>query len=247
MVVDQSSTTDMARALLEDLEHFDEVLSRNKPNRGEVRRLSASLYRFLIEGDLKKVASNRIGRVMIRCPQNKLLMKQAEKNRFIFWGSGGAQIFGVYQRGFSVGNPNMHRAPGNMPENFHPTETVDLQVDSFIKQYIILLQGIWIERRDLIKFMRNKGSVAHSGQPETSKDFCLKQIQRMVKYGVSESGIPQFSFNPEALISEIGGFGYDGHSIDPVLFELLSSAKFIAESPDVLKLKEVIKAEQIAA
>lgn len=79
-------TKGQAVALLEDLAHFREILSRPNPFRGDLRRISATLRRLLIERSITMVAGPRIGRLHFLIDDNK-------KMRFdlmvLYFGGGG--------------------------------------------------------------------------------------------------------------------------------------------------------------
>ncbi len=91
----RETTREAAAAFIEDMEHFREVLKRTDPIRGELRRLSGALRRLLVERDIAKIATPRIGRIMIAAPDNKPLLKAGEKAPYLFVGSGGIDAFGM--------------------------------------------------------------------------------------------------------------------------------------------------------
>jgi hypothetical protein len=47
----------------------------------------------------------------------------------------------------------------------------------------------------------------------------------------------------DAVFQPKPDFAYSTSSIDPVLFELMCAARFFVESPDIIRLEEVIRAE----
>jgi hypothetical protein len=77
-----AETRDAAVALLEDLEHIRMICGRDEPSRDELRRLSATLRRILIDSDLTKVAAPRLGRILLLAPDNKPLVKSNTKTPY---------------------------------------------------------------------------------------------------------------------------------------------------------------------
>ena len=59
-------TASTAQALVDDLAHIRFLENTKELTAGDVRRLSASLRRILVEQDLKNVATPRVGRIHLR-------------------------------------------------------------------------------------------------------------------------------------------------------------------------------------
>jgi hypothetical protein len=172
------ATREAAAALSEDMQHIREILNRIDPDRGEVRRLSSILRRLLIDngGDLRNISAPRIGRLMFFAPDNKPVYK-ADKNRpYAFFGSGGVQAFGIHLRAAAV----EAAARPQQLEEFDPKRFIPLQMDNFLSQHVLCLQGRWITRRDAIKYMANIASGVHSGAPKTEIE------QTIAEYGAQQ-------------------------------------------------------------
>jgi hypothetical protein len=143
-----ASTRPAAIAVLEDLQHFRDVLKRPQPSGGELRRLSALLRRILVDRDITTVAAPRMGRIEFKAPDNNPYYKMAQQVRFRFFGSGGAEAFGAFIRALSgyYGSPMM-------PIGFHPDKTVPLRLDNFLQQRVLCFEGDWASRGDVIKYI----------------------------------------------------------------------------------------------
>ncbi len=242
-----AETTEMAAALVEDLTHMRELTSKIDPNRGELRRLSGTLSRLLIERDLSNVAAPRTERVTIRCPNNQEFYRHTRKHNLPLFCSGGGTAFGIQQRGMMV---NEGRRPIDVP-NLDMDAMVDLRIDNFLRQDILCLHGDWANRQDVILYIRHIGFGVHSGTPRQSQErkFAIVQnVKNCVSLGKtkmpgSDEYAASISINMDAIAMRQREFRYDPEGIDPVLFELLCMAEFICNSPDVHNLETVIRQE----
>ena len=153
-------TKGMAAALIEDLQHMRDITEKTDPDRGELRRLSGTLARLLIERDLSNVAAPRVERVVIRSPDNQEFYRHTRKQNLPLFCSGGSAAFGVYQRA-SIVNEGSRALP--LP-NIDLEATVDLQIDNFLRQDVLCFHGEWANRQDVILYVRHIGFGVHSGK-----------------------------------------------------------------------------------
>lgn len=237
-------TREAAAALLEDLQHIREVLARADPSRAELRRLSVTLRRILVERDLSKVAAPRIGRIKLKAPDNKPVVKSNTKRPILFFGSGGVEAFGVTVR-CSILERGAKARP--LPD-FHPGHTVDLRLDGFLSQPVLCFQGEMVSRARTIEYMANVASGAHSGSPKTAisdKQSVYKTLSRIrfvSSYSVKD-GVTTIAMDISAATGDDPPFKYTPDSIDPVLLELLAAAHYLMISEDTAKLEQVILEE----
>ena len=128
---------------------------------------------------------------------------------------------------------------------FDPDDKVELSLDSFLSQHVICLLGEWVSRRAVIKFIANIAHGVHSGTPkgDTERDDAiLAKARSSVNYAQKDGGF-HFSLHLDQIHGTPPPLAYDPKSIDPVLFELLSTAYFLATSADVLALENIIRQE----
>ena len=226
---------------MEDLGHCRAVLERHAPDRGELRRLSNVLRRFLIDsgGDVCSIAPARVGKISILGPDNNPVYESDKKLPFKFFGSGGARAFGVYMRAAQVElGPSARQIDG-----FDPERTVTFSHDGFLNQKVICLRGRWINRRDVIKYIANVASGVHSGgTPASDADKIAAIARNCVSYSLRDD-IGRVVFNPGATEKNSADFEYSVTAIDPILFELLCSAHYFVSSPKILELESAIKLE----
>jgi hypothetical protein len=238
-------TRGAAMALVEDLPHIREVVNRPDPDKGELRRLSNELRRLLIDngGDLRDVAAPRIGRFKLLSFDNNPVFKAERKEPFAFYQSGGAAVYGVHMRAATLVKGPKVRAL----ENFDPDRTLPLDLDNFLSQKVLCLNGKWASRRECIKYIANIASGVHSGQPKDTEHLLLNRIRHVAAYEIGNHGAnvvgAKLRFNTDAFSDSEMEFAYSANSVDPVLIELLASARLLTMSPDIEKLESSIKNE----
>jgi len=238
-------TREAAAALVEDLQHMREILRRTDPSRAELRRLSVTLRRILVERDLSTVAAPRIGRIKLKAPDNKPIVKSNSKHPIPFFGSGGVEVFGVEVACSMIEQGAGPRRP--LP-GFHPGRTVDLCLDGFLSQPVLCFQGEMVSRARTIEYVANIGSAAHSGSPETATANkrnaykILSRIRSVASYSVS-AGVPTIAMNVTAITGDDPHFTYTPRAIDPVLLELLAATHYVVISDDTAKLEQVVLEE----
>jgi hypothetical protein len=178
-----NATKESAAAFLEDMRHIRDVLQPENINRGEIRRLSSVLRRFLIDngGDISSLAPARIGCLNLHCPDNNQIYAVDRKTPFQFFGSGSAkdfEVFGSYIRALGV-RDGMH--PINYGD-FEPHKLVLLSHEGFLSNKVLCLNGRWISRRSVIKYVANIASGVHSGAPKDETDTIISTIRNCVMY-----------------------------------------------------------------
>jgi hypothetical protein len=234
-------TRDAAAALVEDLAHMRQVL-KSAPSRDELRRLSSTLRRILVDRDLTTVAAPRINRILLTAPDNKPIIKTIRSLKIVpaFFGSAGVGAFGIRYRAITAG-PGHTLQPEDRTKLFatETEETVQLKLDGFLSQPVFLFQGEWANRRDVIKYMANVASGVHSGAPHEPTHVLLQTIRRAVTYS-RRSGL---YFNTKAFDGIDIPFRYEPDALDVVLLELMAAASFLVSSDDTIKLERSIHDE----
>ncbi len=232
----QILTREAAVALVEDLAYIRKLLDLDAPPRDELRRLSGLLRRITVdgEGDLVRVASPRIGKIKLLMPARNAFY--SEQPHRLFFASGGALLHGMRLGPFEYGCGAIN--PSSLPRAAEVFKEVSAPVPNFLGQRILFLEGIWIRRRDVIKYMANYASGVHSKTPQEDADKTLARIRSAFTY----SG-PTLKIRRDRLIRDTSPFEYDPNALDVVLIELLVAAQLIVQSPDVVRLEEVIREE----
>jgi hypothetical protein len=265
----RKATEGMAEALLEDLEHFRAVVARPDTSRRELRLLSTSLRRLLVNSELREIAAPRIGKLELSAPDYHPLYEVVSRAVQVqFCGGCGTRVFGSAAGPFYLMRFKDPPPFSNVPEYvrkvslptipFNPERRVNLRLDNFLTQKVICFDSVWISRGSIIKYVANFGSGAHSATPGTTEEKLISRLRETCAYHLSEKGI-EFRLaaafgNPDWDIN--AAFGRSAEtptiegpfsSIDPALIELLSVAQLVSESPSVIGLEKMVRAELIPA
>jgi hypothetical protein len=235
-----SATHEAAGAFAEDMAHVRETVNKQSQDRGELRRLSNVLRRFLIDngGDLKDIAAPRVGRIAILTPDNKPVYQTDGKRPHAFFASGGVMIFGVLGRAAAA----IEGSTPHLYENFDPAAVIESSPDNFLAQKVLCLAGKWVRRRDALKYIANIASGVHSGAPKSDTEKLIARIRQSASFTAMPNGLV-LKFKIDGLFSSEPAFKYERDAIDPVLVEVLAAGHFLEMSPDIRRLEEAIRKE----
>jgi hypothetical protein len=239
----REASREAAAAFLEDLPHIREIVAKKDPSRAEIRRLSNILRRLLVERDIAAVAQPRLGKVLLRAPDNNSAYRAERKLPFMFFASGRATILGGWAA--TVWAHDIHRT--------NPFQRVDLPIiegdkdtelrlDTFLSQKVLCYRGRWVSRQDVIKYVANVASGVHSGTPDEPAHLTLAHIRGAVSYSLRDGGVHVEMF-PTGVDNDDPSFKHAPDAFDPVLVELLAAATFLANSPFVSQLEEQVRQE----
>ena len=238
-----SASRPAAEAFVEDIAYIRALLDKRDWGRHEIRHLSAILRRLLIDngGDLRLIAPQRIGALKLSAPDNTWFY-QTSKNYFIVWFiSGGIKVHENPFRGVLVTQPELRK-----PSDFDEDKTVELNLDGFLRQKVLALQGSWIHRADVIKFMANVGSGVHSGKIKEETEKLIARMRRCLS--ITHAGDTAIKIEVDTLALQFGltTYKHTPNSIDLVLIEILAAARFLANSPSIVRLESLVKNELAA-
>jgi hypothetical protein len=172
-------TKERAAALLDDIQYFRDLSVSRDQSPAELRRVSSVLRRLLIDRDITEVAAPRLGRFTFCAPNNNPFYASACKIPFSFFGSGGMEVFGVKFRSAILDLKSPTPRP---PDYVDAMRTVELRLDGFLKQRVLCLEGQWVGRRDVIKYIANVASGVHSGTQATPLDETIWRIRHVAGY-----------------------------------------------------------------
>jgi hypothetical protein len=221
-------TKTQAAALLDDLSHFREVLQRATPTRGELRSLTATLRRLLIERALTIVAAPRIGRFQFDVPDNR----QTNEKGLVFYFMGGYQ-------------------PQNIPHSAGPSSNqkgskmIKVRLDGFLSQRVLRFAGCWITRKQVLEFVAYSASGIHNPASEPPSEVnqalgFLYKNSRLADQALEFVVVPLTGGAAQLDRSEQNR---TANQVDAILLELLSNIMFIVESEDTKRLEAIIRSE----
>lgn len=225
-----------AAALVSDLSYLRRLLTADQADAGEVRRMSAILRRYVVEAALTRIANPRIGKLVISSPDFKpIYVASRQHPPHIFVGASTA-IFGMDVMALAI----HHRQTSGFT-SFDPEARVDLNIESFGKQNVLLFNKEWISRTNVIEYIANVDSGVHAGQPTSPEDHVIKAARHAIRFSVDPQGLPKIEFTLALTQEPPAAFGHG--AIDAALLLLLSTASPIVNSPSVLSLERTIKQE----
>lgn len=231
-----SKTRVMAEALLDDLEYIRELVLRSAIGPGEIRRLSATLRRILINRQLGFVAAPRIGRFSLRAINTKLIKGASEGSSSLVVFGDQVIIFDIEVFQFSVGvkyseDMNKIGAP------------IFLSLDGFLNQDILCFQGQWIKRGQVLEHIANVAGGVHTNELQSPLDHLINRTRHSLFYRLTDPQ-PAMTFNFDAQHQAILPATIARDRIDVGLLSVLAAAQHLVESPDVSRLEEVIRADE---
>ncbi len=233
-----ADSVSVAIALLEDFEYMREAVPQSAlPTRAAARRISAILRRLLLDDDLPFVAAPRIGKLLIRAPDNRPAYEAAKKEPFLYFESGYASP-ALWIRGVALKNPGERRP---IPD-LDPLGTVDLRLDNFLAQKVICYQGRWLSRKAVIKFAANIASGIHSRAPANEEEGQLERVSQAIRYQLNGSKL-KIVVNLGAVYTANSRFPHAEGGINPVFLEMLAVAQYLLHSPKINELLELVRAE----
>jgi hypothetical protein len=254
------ATKGAAAAFLEDMQYLREVSVRIQTSRGELRRLSAVLRRLVVENEIARIASPRIGRINFHATDLKPFYSLFKNTNILFFSGSSAYVFGVDVMPFLM--VNLGQVPiGSSPEDYirqrigsfdklNRFSTTSLRAGNFVAQKVICYSRQWVSRGAIITYVANFMSGVHSGTPIQHEELLMERIRGACIYGI-EGGDLRIHVLPElgrdsaplTLASSRGKLDFDAASLDPLLVEVLATARLLVESPDIATLEGVLSAE----
>ncbi len=241
------ATREAAVAFLEDVQYLRSMTQRSDLSAAEIRRLSGLLRRLLVDRDLLKISAPRIGRVLLRAPDNNPYYRAERHRPFMFFASGRANVLG----GFSgvilaydvVSHPlaPIWSSKVTVPE-VDINKTVDLKLDGFMSQRVLCYRGKWVHRGAVIKYVANVASGVHSGHPKDPDEILLAQMRSSTILSRRGDGV-HIELFPHGVDTDTTVFSHRPEALDAVLIELLAAASFFIETPSIAALERFIQDE----
>lgn len=221
--------------MVDDLAFFREVLAKDAPTAGDLRRMSAQLRRILVDAVIEKIAGPRVGKIRLLAPVIDEVENLNREAPFIYVGVGHVDMFGV-----QVAMAIVDRDGGRALKTFHPDMRQELTLEQFMKQGVIVLEGTWVSRRDVLRYIANIAEGIHSGEPKNEKERLIRRARHVSKMSL-EDDTPTVSMNV-ALLTEIEIPPLLSKTdVDGALIELWAAADLLTRSPDVLALEAYIE------
>ena len=226
--------------IYEDLEHLAKLWDTSETKNSDIRNSVHILRRLLIYGDLQKSANSRKYQLLIDAPDLKSFIKAARYGLVEFYQAGGANVLGVYVEGSMISKGTSHRLNRIMREH-QPGTTIQLKMQSFLRQQCFSFKGEFVTREDVIKYVANKAGNAHYDRK--GRDIVIDKIRGTCQICLTEDGIPSIGFNIDALENTNFNFDPNPKNIDPIFIEVAATAKYLTESQSIKAYCGLLKNE----
>ena len=252
-------TKGAAEAFLEDLQYLRDISARIQTSRSEVRRLSAVLRRLVVENEIARIADPRMGRITFNAPDNKHFYDLAKRIHVMYFSSSSAHVFGTTvaasflanlgQTGARAPEEHIRRKIGEL-NKLQEYRAISLRSGNFVAQRVICYAQQWVTRGAVITHVANFMSGVHSRAVVEPEELLLEKIRTACLYSIEDGNLkihflPELGRNsaPVIVSSSRGKLEFTAPPLDPLLVELLATAKLLVESPDVSALDTLLVAE----
>ena len=236
-------TREAAIAIHEDFTILKNVCDQVETRPVDLRHASAILRRWLVENQLGRVASPRVGRLQLMAIDNNPVYRAERKGGIVAFVTGGASVHGVY---LTAGTMTRSGSPVDFVD-YHPHTLIALTLDTFLKQRVIYSNGEWFTRRQVIKYIANADHGVHGHGAREDWEQRLSEFKQEVSVSLVEGPdgqpMPSVGWRVGSPAGDMSPTDYDPSRINGVLLELLSTISFLVKSPNVLCLMEFIQAE----
>jgi hypothetical protein len=185
------------------------------------------------------VASPRVGKIKLVAPVIDEIVKLNRKQPYVYVGVSNVTIFGV-EVGFVMCESG---AKPRVLANPRPDARQELDLEHFMKQGMMVFQGTWFSRREILRYMANVAEGIHSGEPKNDRERLIGRARHASKMSL-EQGIPVLSMNVAAITEIELPPLLSKTDIDGALVELWAAADLLTKSPDIIALEAYIGSEQ---
>lgn len=216
---------ELIRIVGEDLIYLKEEWNQDISD-ASLRRASPTMRNLLIEGNLLKVANLLNEQITVLAPEISRFESQLDDPYISFYQCGGAKYKGVtvqsmkmYSRALSGKEikEDYERDKNSMDRSYA------VKLSKFLKQCSFVIEGVKINREEVIKYLANKRGGAHY---DPSRD-----IDKKGSKGELEQKYKLLDKVHDGMIS---------CDKNAVYFELLSIGQRLVNSPDVQRICEII-------
>lgn len=216
---------DLIKIVLEDVNYLTNEWSQDIDD-PSLRRSSAILRSLLIDGQLIKVANMLNEEISIMAPLISKYEDELNDPSIVFYQSGGAKYRGMEVQ--SLKQTNRVMTADEIRKNFEKQKDIigqnySLKLTKFMKQVSFVINGIKINREEVIKYIVNKRGGAHfDSSRKTEKSGSKGELERKF-----------------TLLDVVHG-GTIVADKNAVYYELLSIGQRLIGSQDVQRIQKII-------
>lgn len=232
-------------SILGDFRNFEKLGSIRDPSNDDVRLHAAAVRRLLIDNGagLLSTSANSRGITLTYPAVDVAPLERASRSPSLgMYAAGGANAFGFYAAGLIT--EILSRPIGPLNIDFYPEHKPEWAHTTFLRQKVLYLNGVYLNRSQVIKYVANKAAGVHYDQKaadsltQEAMD-AFESLRKHVHISL-ESGRPCLTYNFEKDNVE-PTFRYAPENIDIVLLEFLSIIQTMQKSETICLLLSQIK------
>ena len=216
---------ELIRIVSEDLDYLNDEWNQDIDD-ASLRRSSPVLRSLLIEGYLMRVVNMLNEQVMVMTPLISMKEDLLNDPSIIFYQAGGAKYKGMEVQFLSQGNRAL--SPEEIKKSYEEQKELigknhPIKLTKFMKQVSFMINGIKINREEVIKYIANKRGGAHyDGSRNDKKPGSKGDLERkFILLDSIHSGTVMADKNA-------------------VYYELLSIGQRIIASHDIQRIRQII-------
>lgn len=217
---------DLIKLVSEDLDYLTEEWNQDIDD-SSLRRTSPVLRSLLIENQLMKVANILNEKIFIMAPSISKYDDNLNDPSIVFYQSGGARYKGMEIR--FLKQLNRIKSSEEIKANYEiekslAEQSYPVKLSLFMKQISFIVNGVKINRQEVVKYIANKRGGAHYNS--------VRKIDKAGSKGKLEKKY--------TLLDNIHKSIYVADK-NAVYYELLSIGQRLVGSPDVQRIRQIIK------
>jgi len=236
----RESTHEAALVLLDDLEFMRGTLAKKNPTAGDVRRVSVILRRLLLDGHLAAVGGPRLGRIKLIIPDNRAVFVSVVDPLVVV---GIAPMFQIPIALF--GHLSVEEGALGVPPNIKmqmPDLSIpgrEVNIEGLLADNVARYRNQFVTRGDVLKFICYQAFAAHYAGREVDVSDIVRHFRFFVTFE-SMKGTICVTVNDPGTAKRSGVLMDFAHALT------LSLGYYITQSPNVLALEALIKAEALS-
>lgn len=212
---------ELARMVAEDLDYLTKDWNQDIDD-ASLRRSSPVLRSLLSDGMLAKIARAANKDIRIMAPILSKALTEEELNKTIFFQAGGAKYNGTEIQSFSINQGaktlEEHKAAYDREKNVIG-KSQPIKLGLFLQQTSFIIEGIFINRDEVIKYVANKLGGTHY-DPARKAGNALEE-----KYALLDTVRTKYKLADK----------------NTIYYELLSIGQIVVNSRDIQTLRKHLK------
>ncbi len=226
-----SAANPAAGALLADLQFLHRLAGEALPAPAELARAATMLRRLLLQRGLERPSVPKAQRIKFRTPDVRPFAISGPRQAMPFFYAGGVVIQGCLLEATRIVPDSVEEAAGP----YTPNARVYVDLDLFLTQPVMCVQGHWVRRGEVIAYLANQVAPGHAADERAEP--LIRYLRQAFRFAYQQGRffleqVPALAEPPLALARS--GF-------DCVAAELLAVVQHVSFSEDVQALRNTLR------